>query len=90
MQEDFEQMRRDALLAGSPRVNAYLRSEGIEPKPAAITDIHEFRTKWGTKGPTLLIGRLIELAPEFDGDEALAGMLGEMMGDLQFALEHLS
>lgn len=89
MTEDFDKVLHDALLEGAPRVNAFLRSEGIEPKPAPIADIQEFRTKWGTLGPGLLVGKFIEMAPEFEGESELAKMIGEMMGDLQFALEHL-
>lgn len=54
-----------------------------------VTDIHEFRTKWGTKGAGLLIEAFVEKAPAFEGDSEIAKKLGEMIGDLQFALERL-
>lgn len=54
-----------------------------------VANIDEFRDKWGAEGPTLIVGNFIELAPEFPGDRERAQIIGEMMGDLQFALKHL-
>lgn len=46
----------------------------------------EYLKKWGTRGLSLLVAKLIEKAPTFQGDTELAKMLGEACADLESAL----
>lgn len=50
--------------------------------------IKEFKVKWGhdALGFQLVLEEFISKAPEFKGDGALAGLLGEAMADLASAL----
>jgi len=49
--------------------------------------LDEYLEKYGTRTLFLTIAHLIELSPEFEGDEELAGELGRQTADLAFALE---
>lgn len=46
-----------------------------------------FIKKWGILGPGLLISEVIQRAPSYPGDAELAKKLGEMVADLEDALE---
>ena len=51
-----------------------------------VANIQEFKKKYGTKTPGLLIGKFVKLAPEFPGDRELARELGVLAADLEVAL----
>ena len=52
-----------------------------------MSAMSDFLREYGTRGPRLLVGRLIELAPSFPGDGKLAEELGIMMSKLEVLLE---
>ena len=53
--------------------------------PETVMDFDTFVQKYGTKGPSLIISRFIELAPAFPQEIELARVIGEMISDLEFA-----
>lgn len=53
-------------------------------------DIYGFKKEHGSRGLSLLIQEFIRKAPEFEGDMELAKKLGQVMGDLEYALDHLN
>ena len=54
-----------------------------------VENISDFCRKYGTLTPGMLVAEYIRRSPQFPGDEELATKLGEMMGDLKIALEHV-
>lgn len=53
-----------------------------------VFSIADFKKKYGSKTPGLLVGKFISKSPHFEGQEALTFALGTMMADLAFALEN--
>lgn len=52
-----------------------------------VISIAEFKNKYGRRGWKLLIEEFIKRSPAFSGDEELAKSIGEMVADLESALE---
>jgi hypothetical protein len=55
----------------------------------AVVTMEDLLRKWGTRTIAVAVERLIAAAPPVRGDGELASLLGEMMADLQCALEDL-
>lgn len=63
----------------------------MQPKePIKKFDIYDFKKEHGSRGLSLLIQEFIRKAPEFEGDMELAKKLGRIVGDLEYALDHLN
>jgi hypothetical protein len=54
-----------------------------------VTNISEFKKKYGEVGWQLTIAAFIERAPWFPGDRKLAGEIGIMVADLSSALKEV-
>jgi hypothetical protein len=52
-------------------------------------DIHTYLQKYGYRGLSVAVGEFIRRAPEFRGDQELAKVLGEMIADLESALQSI-
>ena len=50
-------------------------------------DIKAFIEKYGYATLGLLVAKFIQLAPPFNGDQAIATEIGTVMGDLEIALK---
>lgn len=52
-----------------------------------VSNVKDFLKKWGTSSPSVLVAEFIRLSPDFPRGGELAKVLGELMGDLETALE---
>lgn len=57
-----------------------------EDQHSSVTNIQEFKKKYGLNSVGLLVASFIRRAPAFEGDEALAKKLGIVVADLESAL----
>ena len=57
-------------------------------KTETVSNIQDFKTKWGIQGWELLLQAFIARAPAFPGDTELAKKIAEFSGDLITVLEN--